>query len=94
MVAQWVQHYHAIAATGGYGGVQATQQDLVQAAFAVAQVGILRIIQRLHRQSLADALAAGLVVAPQGVDTGVLQHMQQRLVIADLLLVVVVPTVG
>ncbi len=52
------------------------------------------IVQCLHRQPFAHALAAGLVVAPQRADAGVVEHVQQRLVRADLLLIVIVAAIG
>src|SRR3546814_16119690 len=74
--------------------LQAGQQDLVEAALAVAQRRIRGIGHRLERKPVADTLAAGLVVAPQHLHARALEHVQQRLVAADLLRVVIVAAVG
>ena len=56
---------------------QLAQHDPIEAAVAVAKVRIAGVLERLEGQALADALATGLVVAPQGGDSGVFQHVQQ-----------------
>src|SRR3546814_5627660 len=85
VVAEHVQHDDAVAAVGPDPRLQAGQQDLVEAALAVAQRRIRGIGHRLERKPVADTLAAGLVVAPQHLHARALEHVQQRLVAADLL---------
>ncbi|MCW0449713.1 hypothetical protein NB706_002547 [Xanthomonas sacchari] len=90
VAAELVQHHHAVAGLGAHLRGQVLQQDLVHAASVLAQLRILGVVQVLDLQAVAHALAAGLVVAPQRGDAGVLEHVQQRLVLADVALVVVV----
>src|SRR3546814_6650550 len=79
VVAEHVQHDDAVAAVGPDPRLQAGQQDLVEAALAVAQRRIRGIGHRLERKPVADTLAAGLVVAPQHLHARALEHVQQRL---------------
>ena len=89
MVAQHVQHDDAAAPGAGQPLVQTGQQRLVEAAALGAQPRWVDLHHLLAGQAVADALAAGLVVAPQHVDAGPREHMQQRLAAADAVLVVV-----
>ena len=91
MVAQHVQHDEAAAPGAGQPLVQAGQQRLVEAAALGAQPWRVETHHLLAGQAVADALAAGLVVAPEHVDAGPREHMQQRLAAADAVLVVVAP---
>ncbi len=90
VAAELVQHDHAVAGLGAHLCSQILQQDFVHAAPGLAQLRVLGVVQALDRQAVAHALAAGLVVAPQRGDAGVLEHVQQRLVLADVAFVVVV----
>ncbi|MNN61272.1 hypothetical protein D3C81_1764990 [compost metagenome] len=94
VVAQLVQHHHPVTRSGAHLRGQVVDQDLVHAAPVGAQLRVLGVIQRLHRQAFAYALAAGLVVAPQRADPRAVQYVQQRLVRADVLRVIVVATIG
>ena len=91
VVAQHVQHDDAAALGAGQPLVQTGQQRLVEAAALGAQPRRVDLHHLLAGQAVADALAAGLVVAPQHVDAGPREHMQQRLAAADAVLVVVAP---
>ena len=76
VVAQLVQHDHPVAFHRTHALVQLLQQDLIHAAAVLAQAGDLGVIEPVHGQVSAHALAAGLVVPPQRGDAGAVEHMQ------------------
>ena len=94
MVSQLMQHNHLIAFGRRKLRGKPLDQDLIHAALVIAQLCVFGVGQALARQSVAHALAAGLVVAPQGGHARMVEYMQQGLVAADFLFIVVAAAVG
>ena len=94
MVAELVQHHDHVARVFFDLRLQSAQHRLVAAAVRVAEPALGAMFERFEGQPFADALAPGLVVAPEGRAAGVFEHMQQRFRMGDALLVVIAPPDG
>ena len=56
--------------------LQVLQQNLVVALLAVAQGSVFSVADIFEGDAIAGAFAAGLVVAPDHVETGALEHVE------------------
>ena len=91
-------HHHALgAALGGQGSnalLQALQHHFIKALTAIAQAGHFELAGFDRRNAVADAFAARLVVKPEYGQSGVLQDIQQALVIGRARVVSLTAKVG
>ena len=82
MVAHLVQHHHraqllALGRQGGELALHLAQHDFIQAVTRVAQAGLLQVARVGVGHTVAQALAARLVVDPHHGQPGALQHVEQ-----------------
>ncbi|MNL72365.1 hypothetical protein D3C87_1976620 [compost metagenome] len=64
--------------------LQTLQQNLVAAFTVGAQHRVFQLADIIERDPITSAFAAGLVVAPDHVETGALEHVQQTLFVLRL----------
>ena len=91
MIAKHVQDLELASVQAGQLLVETAEQALVKTVVAVAQARGIDLAYGFTGQIFADTFATGLVVAPRNADTGSGQHVQQRLLTTDPVLVVVAP---
>ncbi|MNR46025.1 hypothetical protein D3C85_1649400 [compost metagenome] len=95
MAAHLVQHQHGVLVERVDEMLQPLEQDLVAALTVGTQGRILEIADILQRDPITGALAAGLVVPPDHLQPGALEHIQQTLFIPGLAgVVILAPHVG